>query len=429
MTDGHRQDALVIGGGIVGLLTAYMLRHQGLHVTVVAGKDVTKSASWGNAGYLAAGFGSPIPSAESISQIIKWMITFDSPIKISTKFFLKEITPKGWLSKYLRKSRQLSTLGHASLVRQMCVDGVETMKKVMEELRVSANLKHGGILEVYLSNQKLTEHLNLLQNITQLGIDFIHLDKKECLENNPLLSENIAGGILFKEDLSLDPAKLVLSLREALTNLMGISIVDKEVEKIHKDGHIVSSVKLSDQSMLTASTYVVCAGINTRQLLSQLGIVLPIMPAYGYMVMTEPVAEKMRWPTAGGEFRVAMSQTSEGKLRATGFFELRHEINQAIQKRFDVLSRKAAQYIPVFGKLKIVEKWLGARPCTPDGLPYVGRTKYDNLLVAAGHCRLGLTMAASTAKVVADIVQGKENSFAAFLNPDREVLANQRLHR
>ncbi|MEM1965841.1 MAG: FAD-binding oxidoreductase [Candidatus Caldarchaeum sp.] len=416
-----RCDAVVIGGGVVGLLTAYMLNLDHMNVVVVAGKDVKKAASWGNAGYLAAGFGSPIPSAESISRIIKWMITSDSPIKISPKFLITETTPKGWLTKYLKKSKQITSLDYASTVRQLCVEGVRLLKKVIDELKLSTDLRHDGILEVYLSERKLTDHLQLLENNRRLGIDFKHLDAKECLENNPLLSKDVVGGVLFTEDLSLNPSKLILSLRMALAQQTGIKILDEEVEKVYTVGRRVSSVRLSDQSSLTAPVYVICAGVNTRQLLSQLGVTLPIVPAYGYMVMTEPVDDKLRWPIVGGEFRLAMSQTVEGNLRATGFFELRHSLHQPSEKRFDHLLRKASQYVPVFAKLSLLEKWFAARPCTPDGIPYVGRVKYDNLLVAAGHCRLGLTMAASTAKLVADLIAGRDNPFGLLLSPAREA--------
>ncbi len=414
-----RHDVVVIGGGIIGLLTALMVKQRGLDVIVIAGEDVKKSSSWGNAGYLAASFGSPIPSAESISQILKWIITGDTPIKVSPKFFIREIMPNGWLATYLRNLRKISSHKYATIVRKACIEGVGLLKQIIEELKLQTDLRSDGIIEVYLNERNLIDHIKLLEKAKHLAIDFKYVDRDTCLEEEPLLSKDIVGGILFKEDLSLTPSKLILSLRSTLVS-KAVEVIDKEVVKINPNGRSISSVILSDGSVIVGSTYVVCAGVKTRKLLSQIGIAIPIVPAYGYMIMTEPVYLRLRRPTAGGEFRVAISQTGEGKLRATGFFELSHDENPPIIERCELLKRKASQYIPIFGRLKIEEKWVGARPCTPDGLPYVGRVKYDNLFVAAGHCRLGMTMGASTAKLIADQLMGVENPFSSAFDPRRE---------
>lgn len=407
---------------MVGLLTAYMLSRRGFETVVVAGGDVRRSASWGNAGYLAAGFGSPIPAAESISQIVKWMLSRMSPIKVSPKFFIKETTRNGWLTKYLKNKGRTSTMEYAKLVRRACLEGMYLLKKVIEEHKLETELRSDGILEVYLNERELGHHLEKLEEARELEIEFKHLDRKECLENNPLLSKNIVGGILFKEDLALHPSKLMLSLRKALAEQFGVPVIDQEVVRMVVDGDSVSSVTLSNGSSLKASYYVVCAGVNTGRLFSQLNITIPMVSGYGYMIMTEPTTEKLRYPTVGGEFRAAASQTAEGNLRVTGFFELRHGASQPVEKRCEFLKKVAARYIPAFGELNLVEKWVGARPCTPDGLPLVGKIVYDNLFVAAGHCRLGLTMAASTAKHVTDLLTGAENPFTPYFDPRRYLV-------
>ncbi|MEM1937683.1 MAG: FAD-dependent oxidoreductase [Candidatus Caldarchaeum sp.] len=397
-------DVVVVGGGIVGLLTSFMLKQKGLEVVLAAGKDMTKAASWGNAGYLASGFGSPIPSAESLSQIMKWMMSGESPVKVATSFFLKEISPRGWLTQYLRDSRKTTGLEYALRLRKTCLESVELLKKIIEELNLETDFRSDGILEVYLRSDSLEKHLQLLEANKELKLDYKFMDRKECLEENSLLSKEIVGGILFKEDMSLTPSKLVLALRSALKQKLAVQIVDEDVVKIDVEDGRVSAMILSGGSSLKAREYVVCAGVQTRHLLSQIGVELPIVPAYGYMVMTEPASDRLSRPTAGGEFRVAMSQTAEGNLRATGFFELSNTSQPPLEERCRYLRQKAAEYVPVFAKLNIIQKWFGARPCTPDGLPVVGRVGYRNLVVAAGHCRLGVTTAASTAKTVADIL-------------------------
>ncbi|MCS7137316.1 MAG: FAD-dependent oxidoreductase, partial [Candidatus Caldarchaeum sp.] len=139
-----RPEVVVVGGGIVGLLTTFMLRHRGVDVVLVAGKDLTKAASWGNAGYLAAGFGSPIPSAESISQILKWMISGESPVKVSASFFFREILPGGWLAEYLRESRKTTSLEYALKMRESCFEGVRLLKKIIEEYNLQVDLRADG---------------------------------------------------------------------------------------------------------------------------------------------------------------------------------------------------------------------------------------------------------------------------------------------
>ncbi|MEM0383245.1 MAG: FAD-dependent oxidoreductase [Candidatus Caldarchaeum sp.] len=400
-------DVVVVGGGVVGLLTSFMLKRKGFDVVVAAGKDMTKAASWGNAGYLAAGFGSPIPSAESISQILKWMMSGESPVKVSPSFFLKEITPSGWITQYLRDSRKTTGLEYALRLRKTCLESVELLKKIIEELSLETDFRSDGILEVYKRRESLEKHLQLLEANKELQLDYKFMDRQECLEEGPLLSKDIVGGILFREDMSLTPFKLVTALRSVLKEKLAAPVIDEDVVKINVEDGRVSSMTLAGGSSLSAREYVVCAGVHTRRLLSQAGVELPIVPAYGYMVMTEPASDRLSRPTAGGEFRVAMSQTAEGNLRATGFFELSNTSQPPLEERCRYLRQKAAEYVPVFAKLNIIQKWFGARPCTPDGLPVVGRVGYRNLVVAAGHCRLGVTTAASTAKTVADILTGQ----------------------
>jgi len=411
-------DFVIIGGGIVGLLTSYYLSTKGYSVKVVTEKDEANTASNANAGYIAASFGHPLPSVESLSNILKMSFARDSPLRISPRFLVKNIQPSSWLSLYLKSSPKRKSDEYLKAVRELCFEGARLLTSIIETNKLDVHLGEKGILEVYLNEKSLeTNFRHLREAGGQLRVRL--LSSSACLDAEPNLSKDVAGGVLYERDTYINPVELMASLKSFLGDKLGVKFVQGKAYCFEADSKRVSGVKISDGIVLKGLNYVVCNGAGATSLLSGLGIYLPLSPAYGYTIVTEPSKVRLRKAVVGGEFRVATSQTRDGRLRASGFFELRPEARTVVDKRCETIRDKASLYLPFFRSLEVVEKRYGARPCSPDGLPYVGRTGFDNLFVNVGHCRLGLTTGAATSKLLSDIFEGVDNRFADVLDPAR----------
>ena len=415
----ERAEVLVVGGGIIGLITAYFLRKEGAGVLVIAGEDITRGASWNNAGYIAPGYGSPIPSAESIKQLIKWKLSTDTPIKLSTKFILRELLPNGWLINYLKKSRFLNSMEFAKIIRRMSKESACMLDRIITDERLDVEMRKGGVMDVYLSRENLEEHLASLEESKELAIQYSYLDKDNCLSHEPLLSKNISGGILFEEDYWINPSKMLLELTRVLKERYNTTIIHKDISSIGIEDDRISYVD-AGRERYRADYYILACGAYTKDIMAKIGLTIPLAAGFGYAIKTRPSSKRMKKAVVCGDYRIATSQTLDGNLRATGFFELAHLGFKPREERYRYLREKASKYIPLFSEVDIVEKWMGPRPCIPDGLPAVGRIrKYENLLISVGHCRLGLTLSAITAKMIDDLINDRDNEFLDLVSPSR----------
>lgn len=417
MSIANGNKVVVVGGGIVGLLTAYYAAKNGFSTHLVTLREFENSPSWMNAGYLASGFGSPIPE-ESLSKLLGLVLSNKSPVKISPTFFLKNIFPGGWVYEYFKSKEERERVDFLRAVRELSVTGSSLLRELIKETGIEPELNRNGILEVYLNASKLAEKEKLLKNSGRyFPVNFKMLTRDECLSLEPNLSERIAGGILFEEDSSVNPAKLMASLTKYLENSGFTKITYGGVVSLKVGNGRVEAALTDNGDRIFGEYFVVCAGMGSARVLESIGVKVSLAAGFGYSIMTEPVSAKMNRPVVGGEFRVATSQTSEGNLRAAGFFELRESPPKNLDKRYELLAAKAAEYIPFFRRLKIVKKNFGARPCTPHGLPNIGPIRFPNLFICAGHCRLGLTTGPATAKFLADLLSGKRSRYLDLLSP------------
>lgn len=413
-----RPDVLVVGGGVVGLFISYFLRQNKHNVVLLAGGDVTKAASWGNAGYISPGFGSPISSAEKLRQLIKLTFSKDSPIKVTAKFLLREILPGGWLPSFLRKSSQASSPEFAKVIRTMALESLELFEQVVLREGLEVEFKKPGLFEVYINEAKLMERIKHLEEAKKLLVKFRVLSSSECREEEPLVSKEVKGGIIFDEDAWANPSKVVLEMRRILKK-KDVQTLESHAKSFERVGRIIKSVTIEGK-VLTAETFVIACGAWTPSLLSGLGVSAPIAAARGYAIKTRPTAKRLKRPVLCGDYRIATSQLEDGRLRASGFFELAYPDDGARHDRFDFLMNQVSKFLVPFKEVGLEEKWLGSRPCSPDGLPLVGHLAgYDNLLLATGHCRLGLTLSAITGKLIVDILEGKANKITDILSPSR----------
>jgi D-amino-acid dehydrogenase len=304
------------------------------------------------------------------------------------------------------------------LVREMAVESLAILEEIVKSGLIEPEFTKKGTLFVYASQEKLQRHIrDLKEKLGHLSIPYKVLGASECREHEPLLSDRVAGGILFKEDAWVNPSRLLLQMRELLARL-GVKIITREATRLEVSSGRVIGVRV-DGEYLKAANYVLSIGSHTKQLLSKVGLIIPVAPAWGYTVVLEAASHRIRRPIIIGEKRLAVSQTLDGNIRLSGFFELSPLDYSPPRSRYLWLRENASDLLPIAKDLRTVDEWAGARPCTPDGLPIIGRiSTLKNALLAVGHCREGLTLAPATGKMVSEIIRFDAKP-DRLLSPDR----------
>jgi len=410
-----KADVAVVGGGIIGAFSSYYLAKDGFEVSWLVGRNPREAASWGNAGFLAVGTATPLPEFESLGRVVRWTLQKGSPLKVGLKFILKQ---GGWLALYMKEGRRSTEARAVRLLRQMGLESLEAIEEMVMTGLLSPEFSRKGALAVYLKSKNLEKHVEGLKTTAEVGHKFQVLTADECRRLEPLLSGEVSGGILFEEDGWVHPAKILLQMRR-LAEQVGAKVFELEATGLGLQSDAVNAIDVHGEK-LTAENYVFALGAHTRMFFKRIGLDIPVAPAWGHTVTLEPITGKLSRPVMIGESKVALSQTHDGNMRVSGFFELSTPDFRPPESRYAWLTKRAGEVIPRLRDLKIVDSWSGMRPCTPDGLPIIGRlSRLRNVILAVGHCREGLTMAPATGRMVMGIIRSGSKSVHPMLSPER----------
>lgn len=410
----ERTDVLVIGGGIVGVCTAYFLAENGIDVALLERDEICSGASYGNAGLIVPSHSVPLPAPGVVEKGLKWLLDPESPLYIRFRFDLELLS---WFWKFWR----FCTEEHLRRCLPLLIPMQQESLKLFERFAESGmdfGFKRKGTMTVFNTEKTFEEGISEAELLGRYGIEFEVLKKEETLEKEPLLKESIVGGIYFPGDAHLDPARFVSALAE-IAMQKGVKVLTRtEVVELRVKGKLIDSV-ITTKGEWKADTVILAAGAWSPNLVSKLGIKLPIQPAKGYSITFYEPDYAPSLPLMLSEVRVAVTPLN-GRLRFGGTLELAGLDLSINQRRVEAIRRGASQYLPsVKGKRE--EAWRGLRPCTPDGLPVIGcPKKLDNLIIASGHGILGVSLGPITGKLVAQMICAKPLDFdVQLLSPDR----------
>jgi D-amino-acid dehydrogenase len=245
--------------------------------------------------------------------------------------------------------------------------------------------------------------------MSALGLQVEVLDAAGLNRIEPNVDLDCSGGLFYPQDAHLDPARFVAVLAGDL-ELRGVSLhPDCEVLGFTTSGSRVTSVQ-TNRGDFAATEVVIATGSWSAQVGALLGLNLPIQPAKGYSVTVEAPAQCPAVPLMLTEAKVALTPMGDS-LRFAGTFELAGMDMTINRRRLEGMRRSVAEYVPAYAadRLQTREVWRGLRPCTPDGLPLMGRpTSYENLTVAVGHASVGMSLAPASGRITACIVNGED---------------------
>lgn len=410
--------AVVIGGGIIGLSAAYYLQKGGWSVTVVDKTDLSDNCSYGNLGMIVPSHFVPLAAPGMISKGVRWMFDKKSP------FYVKPSINKDLISWGLKFVKS-STTKHVEDSASYLLDISLLSKKLYEDWTLepgfSFELENKGILMYYKTDKVGEEEMHLGEKARQLGLDVEALSKQQVQALEPEIDLDILGAVHYRCDAHLCPNKLMPQLIKNLKNA-GVGFeVNQTVKRIVKEGKKIKTVVTSSGEFDT-DMVVMAGGSWLPELTKMADVPVSIMPGKGYSFTLLQPGKKLNIPAILCEARVAITPMN-GQMRYGGTMEIGAINDRVNMNRVQGIVDGVQKYFPNL-HLKMPDQkdiWYGFRPCSPDGLPYIGRSKkVENLLIAGGHAMMGLSLGPATGKLITEIANGQLTSIKmdAF-NPER----------
>ena len=413
------KNIVIIGGGIVGLSSAYFLQKEGHQVTVIDKSDITSGASFVNAGYITPSHIIPLASPGKINQGIKWMFNSASPFYMKPRLdwdFIK------W-SWYFKKS---STAQKVEKAIPVIKDINLLSRELFEGIKASGDLgnfqlERKGLLMLYKTQKSYEHELEVANKASFLGLEVNELNKKQLSEIEPNIAIDAEGAIHYECDGHMTPTEFMPKLLTYLKRA-GVSIkTNEEVLDVKVNANKIQEI-ISSKGSYTADEFILSAGSWSGNFSKKLNISLPVQAGKGYRInVSRPLGITI--PAILMESSMAVTPMN-GFTRFAGTMEF-SGINTKIRKeRVEAIARGAQNFYPeleITAKEKSRAK-TGMRPVTPDGLPYIGRsTKLENLVFATGHAMMGWSLGPATGKLISEVVDAKKPSMdiSAF-NPQRK---------
>ena len=412
---------LVIGGGVIGLCSAYYLRKAGHRVTILddQSEQAVESCSFGNAGMIVPSHIIPLAAPGVIAQGLRWMFRSDSPFYIRPRLSPALI---GWLLRFMRAANKKQLQKAAPVLRDLGLGSRKLFDALAADLGIE--LRGKGLNMLYKTPKYEKEEKVAAEFAEKLGIPARILTQEETQAMEPDMPLDILGAVHYPMDAHLHPVHLMQALRANL-KADGVKIYyNSRVNKILYKRKTIVGVQ-THRREFSAEAYLLAAGSWSAKFARQVSLNLPLQAGKGYSLTINKSEHQLTIPSIFCEAKVAITPMGDS-LRFAGTLEIGGLKLRLSPNRVAAMVTSIPQYLPQIDS-SIFEQtpaWAGLRPCSPDGLPYIGISrKADNLAVATGHAMMGISLAPITGKLISEIVSGDEPSIyadsLAMLSPDR----------
>ncbi|PTU65907.1 MULTISPECIES: D-amino acid dehydrogenase [unclassified Chromobacterium] len=398
---------IVLGGGVLGVSTAWYLAKAGCDVTVLERQEgVALETSFGNAGQISPGYSTPWAAPGIPLKAAKWLFQRHAPLAVKPDGSLYQLQ---WIAKMLANCNEDAYAVNKSRMMRLAEYSRDKMKELRAETGIGYEARQGGTLQLFRSQAQVDGVSKDIAVLKECGVDFKVLDRDGCAEVEPALASvkhKLTGGLQLPNDETGDCNLFTARLAE-MARAKGVEFrFGVSVDGIESDGKRITGVRVGDD-LLTADHYVVAMGSFSRDMVKTLGIDIPVYPVKGYS-LTVPITNPAGAPVStvlDETYKVAITRFDD-RIRVGGMAELSGYDLSLNPRRRETLEMVVGDLYPNGGDIPAASFWTGLRPMTPDGTPIVGGTRFANLSLNTGHGTLGWTMGAGSGKVLADIITG-----------------------
>ncbi len=414
-----RKHIIVVGGGVIGLSTAYYAAQRRHRVTVLERESGNhEGCSFGNAGMIVPSHFVPLAAPGMVALGLKWMWNPESPFYIKPRWSGELL---GWAWKFFRAATPAHVARSGPLLRDLHLASRTCFEDLAKSAGTDFGLTKKGLLMLCKTGAALEEEAEAAVRARHLGIPAEVLDAGQTAAVDPNITMDVAGSVYYPKDCHLSPARFMAALRDLCAEAGVQFSWNTEVTGWQVGNGSVKAVMAGGKAR-SADEYVVCGGSWSPLVARELGLSLPMQAGKGYSLT---LAKPQQLPALCAilvEARIAVTPMGS-QLRIGGTMEIAG-LNEKINPvRVRGIIKAVPHYYPELNREDFVEVpvWRGLRPCSPDGLPYLGRTKrFDNLSIATGHAMMGLSLGPISGKLMAEVLSDEHPSQdLGLLSPDR----------
>jgi D-amino-acid dehydrogenase len=409
---------VVVGGGVIGLTSAYHLARDGAEVVLIDARPTGLGASAVNAGWFVPAESMPVPGPGMVAQTIRWMLRPDSPVYVRPSADPRFVAFMVGMWRHCNDADQRAGFAAHLALADDTAEVLDAYRADGMEFEMHAD----GLLMAFTGHELLEHHVHNLDIARAHGIEPTVLVGDDVRVHEPLLSDAVHGGIYYPDERHLDPRGLVQALHKRLDE-MGVvlrehcALEDVETGGAERDRR-VTALRTST-GRIDGDAFVLATGAWTGELSRVLGRRLPVRPGKGYSVDVPPVA--LRSATNLHDAKVALTPFAD-RLRLAGTMEFAGVDERVNERRVAAILRAPAAYLRGWqAPSEPSRPQAGMRPMTPDGLPVIGVLPgLSNAYVSTGHGMLGVTLAPGSALALSDLVlHGERRPVLAPFDPAR----------
>ncbi|MEZ5651561.1 MAG: D-amino acid dehydrogenase [Burkholderiaceae bacterium] len=401
---------LVLGGGVIGVTSAWYLAQQGCEVTLLERHDgVALDTSFANAGQISPGYATPWAAPGIPLKALKWLFQRHAPLAIRPDGTLEQWL---WLARMLANCNERAYAVNKERMLRLANHARQCLIELRAQTGISYEGRQRGTLQVFRTPAQWQAAQRDIRVLESAGVPFELLDRPALAAVEPALAsvaDKLVGGLRLPNDETGDCHRFTTSLASRAAEA-GVRVVTGSiVDRLEQDrrGHVVGA---RVNGRLWRADQVVCAlGAYTPALTAPLGLRLPIYPLKGYSI-TVPIADARCAPVStvmDETYKIAITRFDE-RIRVGGMAEVAGFDTRLARRREATLRMVLNDLFPAAAEAQAPNAfWTGLRPATPDGTPIVGRTALPGLWLNAGHGTLGWTMACGSGQLLADMITGR----------------------
>jgi D-amino-acid dehydrogenase len=407
---------VVIGGGLIGLSVAQECARRGHRVVVIECAPERRGASFGNAGMVTPSHFIPLAAPGMVALGLRWMWNPESPFYIRPRLDLGLVE---WALRFCAACTGSRVERAAPVMRDLLLASREHFTRLAAA--EDFGLVQRGLLMLCKTPRALDHEAHTAEMARGLGIPAEVLDARQTAARDPGVTMDIAGSVYFPKDAHLQPERYVAALERRIAAAGGELCFGAAVTGWRKDGARLAAATTTEGDV-AGDEFVLAGGAWSPETVRELGVRLPMQAGKGYSLTLPRPVELPRLCAIFTEARVAITPMGDA-LRFGGTMEIAGMSEAVNPRRIAGILEAIPRYYPKFSRehFAAVQPWSGLRPCSPDGLPYVGRTRAaPNLLIATGHAMMGLSLAPVTGELIAQLLDGEPPRFdLTLLEPDR----------
>lgn len=403
------KSVIIVGGGLVGVASAYALAKRGISVDLVEARDgVALDTSYANGGMLTPSMPDPWNGPGVWRHLARSLVNPDSAMLLRRQEILR-LAP--WGVRFLANSRKDRHAGSTAANFILCEHSTRLTRMWRDEEGLEFASSEKPTIKFFRSEAAMAGPLKIAESLRGLGLRFQTLDRRDTIALEPTLAQiadQIAGAIVYPDDAQGDAHLFTSALASRFEKLGGRVRLGQKVSGLVIKGDRVVGVGLAHNEIVNADAVLICAASATARLTRTVGVIPRICPAKGYSLTFDlgKYVEGPEHPVVDDGMHAAVVPLGS-KLRVAGTAEFAGENRTIDPHRIENLRRLLHEVYPRISAeigRQSGEAWTGLRPMSADGRPYIGETRYQNLWLNAGHGHLGWTMAAGSADLLAALM-------------------------